>query len=293
MQKLHKRILFTILCITTTQAYSKNFFEYILGWVINSYTTKSDQKIESKNLTDNLLEELFSDALDYNIPYQPNEQVNVDCSLSQLHRATYQGDIERVQQLINDNADVNLQAQDCRFITPLHIAALKGHTEIARLLIENGAKVNITNPKGLKDPIRLSASRGHPETTELLIKNGAGYHLQSFNEESIYDLAKSEAHPRVVDVFSRFEALEDLDKELELLFNIRHESPYDKLLLSINKNIPDEDKMLLAKAAIARGWIQIADAIIKSKILLLSLEEEPDVIQQLKNATKGLPPRQY
>ena len=65
----------------------------------------------------------------------------LSCSFSttpELHKAIKTGDIEQVKQLIAKGADVN--ATDNKGETPLHFAAVFGHTAIAELLIIKGAK---------------------------------------------------------------------------------------------------------------------------------------------------------
>ena len=55
-----------------------------------------------------------------------------------LHEAVAKNSLEKVQTLIDNKADINesiLYLQG----TPLHIAALNGYENIAKLLISNGA----------------------------------------------------------------------------------------------------------------------------------------------------------
>lgn len=65
-----------------------------------------------------------------------------------------------------------VNAKDVWGKTPLHNAAFHGHKEIAKLLIENGAEVNVA---GLDDntPLHWAAVRGATEIAKLLLENGA------------------------------------------------------------------------------------------------------------------------
>ena len=56
--------------------------------------------------------------------------------------------------------------------TPLHLAALNGHTKVAELLIKSGAHLNPKN-KGSMTPLHAAAAKGHTKVAELLIKSGA------------------------------------------------------------------------------------------------------------------------
>ena len=58
--------------------------------------------------------------------------------------------IEAAKQAIADGSDVNAKDQNGR--TPLQIAALKGHKEVAELLIAEGADVNEIAP-GKEGPL--------------------------------------------------------------------------------------------------------------------------------------------
>ena len=62
--------------------------------------------------------------------------------------------------------------------TPLIIAATKGHTAIASLLLEAGADVNLAGAWH-KTPMVLALEHGHPETAQLLLDAGADVDLAS------------------------------------------------------------------------------------------------------------------
>ena len=57
-----------------------------------------------------------------------------------LHRATAEGHIDVVNELIQNGADIN--ATDMFQYTPLHNASRNGHPDVVQLLIQNGADIN-------------------------------------------------------------------------------------------------------------------------------------------------------
>ena len=88
-----------------------------------------------------------------------------------LHDCAKEGDIEKVNILISEGANIN--SIDENGLTPLHCAADQGHKGIVELLILKGANVNVVNRYGYT-PLGLAAEAGHEDVMELLIKHG-GY----------------------------------------------------------------------------------------------------------------------
>ncbi len=57
--------------------------------------------------------------------------------------------------------------------TSLHLAALKGHANIVKLLIERGARVDRRGHLG-ETPLMYAASQGHLKIVRMLLESGAG-----------------------------------------------------------------------------------------------------------------------
>lgn len=56
--------------------------------------------------------------------------------------------------------------------TPLHLAALNGHYQIAEYLIQKGADIKLVNKKN-QNALMLACSQGHVKVAHFLITNGA------------------------------------------------------------------------------------------------------------------------
>lgn len=76
----------------------------------------------------------------------PVDQENRD-TLTPLMRAAARGDIEAVNQLLAEGADVNAQTAEYR-LTPLIFASYFGRMEVATLLVAKGARIALTDAAG-------------------------------------------------------------------------------------------------------------------------------------------------
>ena len=97
-----------------------------------------------------------------------------------LHKAAREGDADRVRELLDAGADVNVRNADKQRLqyTPLHWAAYYGHLEIAEILISRGADLDAEDPS-YSTPLYLAAEQGHPKVVEFLISKGAEVNVKS------------------------------------------------------------------------------------------------------------------
>eukprot|EP01118_Nematostelium_gracile_P006903 TRINITY_DN2230_c0_g3_i2.p1 TRINITY_DN2230_c0_g3~~TRINITY_DN2230_c0_g3_i2.p1 ORF type:complete len:471 (-),score=123.49 TRINITY_DN2230_c0_g3_i2:43-1455(-) len=101
----------------------------------------------------------------------PNKEDNHNTT---LHYAACWGATECCKILLEKGANVDAKAQDDS--TPLCFAAEKGHTIIAKMLIDHGAKLESKNDpeeKGGATPLLLAAHNGHIEVVKLLLEKSA------------------------------------------------------------------------------------------------------------------------
>ena len=105
-----------------------------------------------------------------------------------LRKACKKGDIEAVKQHLAAGADVNAGGVFGK--TPLHLAALNDHKEIAELLIAKGADVNAKQAVEGETPLHLATWDGYKEIAELLINNGADVNAKDEDGRTPLDWAK-------------------------------------------------------------------------------------------------------
>ncbi|GMT49208.1 MAG: hypothetical protein IEMM0008_0747 [bacterium] len=90
-----------------------------------------------------------------------------EAQTDKLHDAVEDGNVEGVKQAILKEADVNGKAGFADE-TPLHIAVKEGRFEIIKILIANGAFVNVRDAFGLT-PLYVAAYYGRPKAAKILL----------------------------------------------------------------------------------------------------------------------------
>ncbi|KAJ5374078.1 hypothetical protein N7517_006084 [Penicillium concentricum] len=104
---------------------------------------------------------------------------------SVLVTACADGNADLVSRLIVAGARVNVTAKESLVHsgrstdTPLSVSCRNGHIEIAQLLLDHGADVNMNSGGMLGIPLVAAASRGHLNIVRLLLENGADPNRQS------------------------------------------------------------------------------------------------------------------
>ncbi|KAL7946527.1 ankyrin repeat-containing domain protein [Trichoderma barbatum] len=81
------------------------------------------------------------------------------------------GDIAMLQLLLDHGADVNAASSKV-FGTAFHAACAAGNMELIRVLLDNGAKIDLQST-GYGTPLQFACQWGHTETVRFLLDNGA------------------------------------------------------------------------------------------------------------------------
>ena len=93
-----------------------------------------------------------------------------DGGFTPLHRASWKGEVEAGQCLLDRGADIN--AQDPFSDCPLRDAAFYGHVEFTRMLLKCGARTDVHDSE-LWTPLHDAVVRGHSQVVRLLLEHGA------------------------------------------------------------------------------------------------------------------------
>jgi len=132
-----------------------------------------------------------------------------------LFAAIEECDISRVKEFIRNG--VNLNVANDREIgdkTPLMIASERGHTELIKLLLENGAKINKQNKFGMS-AFLWASGEGKYEAVRLLAKKGANINVKNDVGFNALMLSSGNGHIQIVKFLLEKESM-DINEVCEM-----------------------------------------------------------------------------
>lgn len=104
-----------------------------------------------------------------------------------LSEAAEAGDLAGVKAFLANRADVS--SLDAEQMTPLHHAALNGHTGIIRLLLEHKADIEARDAYGYT-PLLSAVRNNHLPAVRELVEAGADTHATELEHLTAYDIAR-------------------------------------------------------------------------------------------------------
>ncbi|NNC95990.1 MAG: ankyrin repeat domain-containing protein [Chitinophagales bacterium] len=111
--------------------------------------------------------------------------------------ASYHDQKETVAYLIRNGANVNYTFMQG---SAIHGAAFKGYTDVARILLSKGIKVNVPDNNG-STPLIYATLFGHNEIAKLLFTEGADVHMKDKSGSSALDYARSLENEELLRIF--------------------------------------------------------------------------------------------
>ncbi len=135
----------------------------------------------------------------YTHPDAVNEYA--DDGFTPLGLACYFGQFEVARYLILKGADVNQPSNNGFHVFPIHSAAAGDYTDIARILIENGAQVNVRQQAGAT-PLHSAAQNGNLELLIMLLENGAETNVRMEGGKMPADLARDQGFDEIAEILT-------------------------------------------------------------------------------------------
>ena len=135
----------------------------------------------------------------YTHPEIVNEYAND--GFTPLGLASYFGQFEVARYLVLKGADVNLPSNNGFNVFPIHSAAAGNHTDIVKLLVTNGANVNVKQQAGVT-PLHSAAQNGNPDMLILLLEHGADTQVRMEGGKLPADLAREKGFDEIAEILS-------------------------------------------------------------------------------------------
>ncbi|XP_053731295.1 ankyrin-3-like isoform X4 [Synchiropus splendidus] len=122
--------------------------------------------------------------------------VFLQSGLTPLHLAAQENKVNVAEVLLNHRADVNVRTMTG--YTPLHVAAHYGNAKMANFLLQNNAMVDYITKNGYT-PLHQAAQQGHTHIVNLLLQHGASANELTVNGNTPLSLAQRLGYISVVD----------------------------------------------------------------------------------------------
>jgi ankyrin repeat protein len=135
--------------------------------------------------------------------YQHPEAVNyyAEDGFTPLGLACYFGHYEIARYLVLKGADVNLPSNNGFGVYPLHSAVAGNYTDIARMLIENNAQVNVKQQAGVT-ALHSAAQNGNVDLLILLLEHGADVNIRMEGGKLPADLAREKGFVEIAEALA-------------------------------------------------------------------------------------------
>ncbi|XP_066916228.1 poly [ADP-ribose] polymerase tankyrase-like [Clytia hemisphaerica] len=195
---------------------------------------------------------------------------------------------------------ININAKDKKSFTALHHAAKRGFNDCIKVLLEHNANVNIKSSAGQENmtPLGLAAAKGHYETVKFLHENGASPDLKMRRNKTALMYACMNGHSQIVAYLLRIGVNPDARDSSDNT-PIHYAAAYGwyhcvKLLLEggADANIPNNWKTTPLAVALMKHYIEIGDLLLDAGVDVNFVDENGLTIL-MKHLTGTLCEEQY
>ncbi|ETE67822.1 Fibronectin type 3 and ankyrin repeat domains protein 1, partial [Ophiophagus hannah] len=116
-----------------------------------------------------------------------------------MHWATDGGHCDVIDWMIQDGCEVDSRDSGLEWTPLLRLCALSGKTDVATILINAGANVNVKDKDG-KTPLMVAALNNHEDLVALLLEKGADPDIKNEFGKGALDMAKGLNRQSVVSI---------------------------------------------------------------------------------------------
>ena len=119
---------------------------------------------------------------------------------ARLARAVIREDIDALEKILNDSPAMLEYRESFGYgMTPLHKAVFHGKCHSLHALIQRGADVNSlwrcgNYPESWYNPLMIAAINGHEEVAKMLLENGSNVNWKSDSGQTPLDIAVKNSH---------------------------------------------------------------------------------------------------
>lgn len=172
---------------------------------------------------------------------------------------------EIILKLIAENLDIN--KPDTQGLTPLLWAVQEGNEELVSKLIDKGANLNSTYPKGGLTPIMKAILKKKPDIAIKLIEKGANIDIKNKNGDTALIISILVNLPDIANIL--------IDKGANI--NDKNTFGDNPLILAISRNLPNIANRLIDKGA----DINIQDKLGDTSLMYAISRNLPDIVDKL------------
>ena len=128
--------------------------------------------------------------------------------------AAARGDLATLQQALASGVDPD--AREPNGASPLIVAAMFGHADLVRVLIEHDADLNLRNNDGAS-ALHVAALFGHPESVSLLLEAGAATDLPNNDDQTALDMVLAPWSIEVEGMYVFLDSIFQMNLDMERL----------------------------------------------------------------------------
>ena len=129
--------------------------------------------------------------------------------VNELILAIKEGNLKEIKKMIKEGVDINTYSESYNCTALMLASVIKGNEEVVKVLLENGADVNISNINGWTALMLASKYNPNEEIIQGMIEKGADVSKKNYKGETVGNIAKA-YNPQVSEQIENKNVLGDI-----------------------------------------------------------------------------------